>query len=173
MKINLFSSVSKTPSINKSGFLLVLRQLFPVFVLAAFLPVGLMMVLSSQNFTWFSRAEKSLEINLWLEPQELVVYSGQPVTLRVMAEFIDEKRLILSLSAQAEVNPQNPIVPQIISYTKPFRGRLQIGTISFTPSFLGNYHISLPKNEVIINSAEPVSVVTAASDIYVEETMPL
>lgn len=164
MKINLRPPQidSSSPQLSQRHFWFSLfKQFLPVFVVAALLPVGLAVVLNPQGLTIFSRAQKSQELRLWLEPPTLKVRPGERIKLSVMAEFADDTKLIPTLSLIIESDASVQINPAAISYNKPFRGSLKIATITVTPTQTGVFSVNIPQEKVITTALEAVHIITS------------
>lgn len=143
-----------------------LKRYSAFFVLSAILPVGLFLVLSSQNYSLFTKAARNLELRLWLEPRNVIIKPQQNIKLKLIGEFIDETAIIGGVTVKFQSDTFR-IDPQEISYTKPFRGRLELGEITLTADQAGDFSLVISKENVSISSKDPVNLVTGIASVKV------
>ena len=152
----------------QSPVMIFLKRFSAVFILSAFLPIGLFLVLSPQNYDLFSRAERNLELRLWFEPRSLIIKPQQPIKIKLVGEFMDETAIIggLNVKLQSDIFQ---LTPAEIVYTKPFRGRLVLAEITLTATQTGEFSLEILQENVRINSKDSVSLVTGSTTVAVRD----
>lgn len=153
---------------SRNGFSLVrlLRTFLPVFILSSFLPVFVLLVLKPPQVGFFTRADQSPTLRLWLEPASVVSTTGNFVQLQLMASFESGTTLIPTISV--EVSPSeglsvdNPLVERKI----PFRGKVVLGTIQVAADSPGEYKLAINKESIEIRAFDAdLQIVTQPGNI--------
>ncbi len=156
------STVKKSLNIKK-----VLMSFLPLFVLALLLPFLLALIVSPTNIGFLTRADETTEITIWTNPANVIVDSGVPVELEILAQYdgdqlIPEVNLSLS-SASGAVLSQTEI-----EYSTPFKGRAVLGKVTVGGLAPGKTTIEIPEGSVQINYLNlPLTVKTNGTNIIV------
>lgn len=158
MKLN--SSIKSTHFQNKDYLLNFFRRFLPLFILSAILPL-----LLSYTF-YYSKAERNNEVRIWFEPSILHLKPNQSYQLDIMAAFLDETRLVPSITAQIEPNPQISVNQSEFNYYQPFRGKIRLGKVTVTGTSVGTYYLNIPETN-INTSLQDISVLTSHATIII------
>lgn len=145
----------------------VLKKFSLLFLLAAVLPV-LLIGFQSGQFTFFSQASKQPELRIWFEPSSIVVEMGEEVSVKVVAEFIENNKLVTGILANVTGDSNLNIDPQNFAYTVPFQGRSVVAEINFVPSVPGTYTVDLENVDIQTPLKDPVQLVTSPLTLMVE-----
>lgn len=146
-----------------------LRGFWPLFLLAAVLPVLSFGVSSTAPFSLFTRADAPNSMRVWMEPSTIIAYTNQEVTIHLMAELDKPKSLLPSFSTQIVANdPSIQINTPVVSFMKPFGGRIVVGDITIKPTQPGTYSLMLPKDQIKTGQIYPDTIDTGNATIIVK-----
>ena len=95
-------------------------------VVAAMLPLLLWGVTQAPRLTLQTRAE-SVQLILWWEPAQVVIKPGQAVRLTLVAEYINQNKLIPMVKAVLKVPAGLQVEPAEINFGQAFAGRTVVG----------------------------------------------
>ena len=147
----------------------ILRPFFPLFLIAAALPLLIFGVLQKDAFSLFSRADSANTLRIWMEPTTIISNQGKPVTITVMAALDKKETLLPSLSLNfATSSQQTTINPDTLTYTRPFGGQIVVGQVTITPKNIGKEIITIPKESIHTGANVPLDVVTEGITIITE-----
>jgi|GEM_PF-3431737 len=145
-----------------------IKKFLPVFVLFFFLPFLVMLVMRPSELRFIGRADQNDELRMWLEPSTVVMESGDSTTLKVVASFEHESRVIPALTYK--VVPVGFLKPDRMDfrYQKPFRGQVTLGEVVITGLQAGDFEVSIPKESIEVENYDyPLEIVTSSSRIIV------
>ncbi len=142
------------------------RSFWPLFALTAFLPIIFFGVQSGPS-PLFSRADSPNSIRLWMEPTSVITSPGQPVSVTLMAELDKTGSLLPSLSVAVTGDSELQIDPSTITYSKPFGGRITLGTVTVQANQQGTYLLQIPKELIQTGAISIDSIETGKAKIVV------
>jgi len=147
-----------------------LQSFWPLFLISAFLPILFFSVQtkSSSVFSLFSRADSPSSIHIWLEPSTIIARAGQPVTVRMVAELDKPQNLLSSLTSTVTSEPPLDIQPNQIEYTKPFGGKIVLGTMTVTSQEPGTYTLKIPKETINTGVITVDEIITGGATFIVK-----
>lgn len=147
------------------GFGRLLKKLTPVFVLAAILPVFLIVALSPPDLKFLTRADSDAELRIWFEPAQIVTSPGKSTTLKVYAQFESDSHVLPGVSFRPISNGVQ--LQGEISYLKPFNGEIELGEIQVIATTSGSFEVMIPQDMVETAYTNPLVVVTSPARIHV------
>lgn len=160
---NYYHLVSKkTQSYPQSSLYRIFKFFTPFFVIAALAPWVLTTAFN------YSSAERSNELLLWIEPQNIITTTGKQETFDVFAEFNDDVRLIPGISLEISSTSQTETKPNKLQYQKPFKGRIRLGTFTQKYQRSGEYQLSIPDHLVKTQLLDSLNVITQSSTVIVK-----
>ncbi|HCS78896.1 TPA: hypothetical protein DIV55_04080 [Patescibacteria group bacterium] len=145
-----------------------LKRLTPIALLAAVIPVLVLLVTSPVKLTLFSQASATSELRVWLEPDILHLAPGESGEVWVMAKFSPENKLLQNLTVLVQTeNDKISLNPSEVRMPNPFYGWIRVGTIRVTaPQTRGSYSIA-PIISLPADSTRDTQLITATGTIVV------
>ena len=163
--------VPNRPTTNKQHrpLLTILRQFLPIFMLSLLLPFFVVLAMRPSELRFMTKADQNLELRLWFEPSTVIVNSGDTAELRMVALFEADTKLIPTLTATAKSSPAVSILNGTLSYKKPFRGQVVMGTVKVAANDPGTYGVTIPIEEVQIQAfSDEVKILSTPAKIIVK-----
>ncbi len=153
MEYHFYSNSSQTESrVNAKRIAL---YFLPVFALAVILPV-LVGLVSRPTTTDFSASAKETRLSAWIEPANVEVTRGTPVSLSVIAFYESEGESLTGVTIPVNVTPGASIENATVEYKKQFIGQVFVGTVIVTPQTAGTVTVSInPDNVTTLSSVRP------------------
>ncbi len=155
---------SPEPTRQKLHFMKIFVTFLPLFVVAALLPVLLGLVRNPVTTRSSAQAEQN-DLTVWIEPANVVVTHGTPVTLTVKAMYDGGGKLLPGVIVPVHVDGLVAIQGSSVEYKIPFTGQLTLGTVIVTPEKAGTYSVYITPEEIVSPNSinKPNSVVSAAT----------
>lgn len=158
-----------SPSNSRSGpkFGMLFKRLTPLFVLSAVLPLFLFFVSSPADLKFLTRADRAAELRVWLEPANIVAHPNDTIELKVFANFESDTKLLPGITLTA-TSVGIPVVGEI-TYLRPFNGKVELGTITATPSLIGMYEIIIPEESIQVTAFDdPLLIKTSTAKLFIQ-----
>ncbi len=150
--------IRRLNKINQKYQLYFIKSFFPLFILAAILPV--ILIISYNKYV----SKKSNTVRIWLDPPYIKTIVNKPITLRVIAEFEDTTRYLPSINVVFNSDQFLKLNQSDIKYFLPFRGSTVIGQIDAQPMQKGIYtvfptDISIPLSDTFDIKSTPATII--------------
>ena len=116
-------------------------------VVAAMLPLLLWGVTQAPRLTLQTRAE-SVQLRLWWEPAQVVIKPGQAVRLTLVAEYINQNKLIPMVKAVLKVPAGLQVEPAEINFGQAFAGRTVGGETTAVGGHAGRFELGVVEDGV-------------------------
>lgn len=142
-----------------------IKKLAPVFVLAAILPVFLVVALSPTDLKFLTRADSDAELRIWFEPSQIITSPGKTTSLKVYAQFESDSQVLPGVSFRPVSEGLH--VQGEISYLKPFNGEIELGEIEVIAPTSGSFEVTIPQDTVETAYTNPLAIVTSSARIHV------
>ena len=160
---------SKPADLGKDKFLSITKKLFPVLILAAVLPLFIFVVFDPPGFSFSPRAGEEAELRLWIEPANVISSPDREVSLKVMALYENDSKVIPGVKVEVSTEPALLNKGSNLEYILPFSGKVVVGEISFVSQEVGEYSVFINESEVsYLESAEVDKIITAPATITIE-----
>lgn len=150
--------IRRLNKINQKYLQYFIKNFLPLFLLAAILPVILIIIYN--NYA----SNKSNTVRIWLDPPYIKTIVNKPITLRVIAEFEDTTRYLPSINVKFNSDQFLKLNQSEIKYFLPFRGSTMIGQIDVQPMQKGIFsifptEISIPLSDTFDNISTPATII--------------
>ncbi len=117
-------------------------------VMAAILPMALVGLMSPGGFSLNSRADSAKQLNVWLEPAEVVARPGKAFRLQVVAELNNKNTIVPQLSGWVTADKGLNVSNTAINYSKPFSGKVVLGELTVTTTSEGKYEVHVEESSI-------------------------
>ncbi len=162
MDFHFYQSPQNTS--DKVRFLKVSLSFLPLFIVAALLPVFLGLVKNPVTTRSSANADQS-EFTVWIEPANVVVNHGSPVTLSVKALYEGGGKLVTGVVVPVRVDGLASIQGASVEYKKPFSGQVTLGSVVVTPQKAGVYKIYITPDQLTFQNLDNKPTVTVSEAI--------
>lgn len=155
--------------VDTRKFFKLIRQFLPVFLLAAFLPVLLALMIRPTDTGFVTRADTDPLLRVWVEPTTSIITGDGEARLTLYAQFESETKLIPELQVAVTSGEALVLSESEFVYPRPFKGKVELGKFSVSSSQPGDYTISVPQSEVIVRAYEgPIEIKTNTARVIVQ-----
>jgi len=156
------------PSSSTSNARKLFWRFLPIFVLAAFLPFLIGLVISPSNLDFSAQADTDLELRVWMEPSEILTSKGRESSVDIYAQFDSDNRLIPELTVTLVPTGNITIDREKFSYNAPFRGKVHLGAVRVSTISSGIAEISIPDDMITVTAYnEPLEVKTGKAKLTI------
>lgn len=159
----MYTDFMKRPKL--SSFL---KFFLPIFLISAILPIFLFFVIRPPDIDFLTQADVERELRIWFEPPNVVTAVGKPVFVNVVASFDSESMLIPSISFNLSADQSLLLSESIVTYTNPFKGRINLASLSIKPTKAGKFMVSIPTEGIKTGLSETLRISTSPVTLVVK-----
>jgi hypothetical protein len=136
----VFSDVNKVVT--------VIKKIIPLLILATFLPIFYGFLINPPSFNYSSQAEQIPELDIWLEPANVLTTIDKNVEFTVFARFDNNSKVIPGLEMELSTSPYLLLDKSKLSTFTSFSGKTTLGKVIVKATQNGEYQLSIPENSV-------------------------
>jgi hypothetical protein len=155
--------LDSTPNFQK-----LFGRFLPVFLLAAFLPFLIGLVIVPPKIGFLTRADTDAELRVWFEPANIVMTNGSEAELAVVANFEADNKLIPEIGLSFRTLGGISLSSSNLTRSIPFSGKVTIGKVTVRATDKGRGVVSIPVETIKITAFEdPLKISTGDANIVV------
>lgn len=153
--IDVPAMLSAQPNINP----MLKKSLWLVGILLL-LSLGAVFMVNGRDKDTKVSATRNAELRVWVEPAEAIIKVGKPVTVEVVAEYVDPILVFPSLGAQLAPSSSLVLSSSNLNLEEEFAGRVTLGEVKITALEPGTHTVEIVP-ESVKTSFPDVKVITA------------
>lgn len=164
---NAPSTKHSSIGLNRRKTLRFVMAFLPIFAVSLTLPVIILSLQErSQNIQ--TTQASSDELDIWIEPANVIAQEGQEIELTVFARHTGSAASLANLQIGFLVNGQVDTTLPAITYANTFTGKIRVGSMKIVAQG-SSLKIEPDKNRVsLLNPPEKIDIKTSYASVEIE-----
>lgn len=152
-----------------SSIFSIIKRFFPILVLAISLPFFIVLAMSPSELSFLTRADESLQLRLWFEPNNIILDPGDEAELSVWASFDSDKKLVPTITVPVFADVAGvEILDKEVLYREPFNGKVELGKVRVRALASGQYKVFIEKDDIkIVALTDDVEIIPSHANLIV------